>query len=1189
MSTLSARLRGLLTLVVAFGAFEAHAQDPLPEVMLLLDTSGSMQRALDPQLREGKFGGKPACYTDNDPPHLHTPPRFNPSEHSLSRLNALKDALVGSPVGAEASPCWQQPLTKRLHINDIDDPRYENHRADLIDYNMRRLCCYTAIGDICRTWGTCTKDHHGNFNRFTDPSPDQAASVLIKTEGLIDQFSSQMKFGLLAMDGDPNVGEDSFGDDHTVNDLSVTQAEAARSIVANGIRRPNVGALRHRIDINPGSLIPGNQGLLNDEFEHLDLAVGEGEVDVRRHNALVKTRLERIVGWGLTPTSALLYDLDQYYASTAPGGQFSDEYGECRSRTAILITGGLETNYYETLAADGSSISHHPYPDPATFADTMRERYPGLEIFVIGLNVDHGDGNQGVKIGGDNDHYEDVQSLDELRNALSRILTRVAAGANSSLASKIRPVVVTPELGDEFDDDVRQVRLVAYSVQNELGDTYGRIYGGVFGCPEQDPDNDEVQGGLEFLPAATIDYATKLRNLPVRTLLGRNPTSQSTLMATGVGQALFSPAGVLMGTPDFGENSVRDLLFTPEPEDIATRDPAQSAYRAMSGYFGSDGLFVSPAGAAGDRLIARQLGGFLDGEIIAVRPPSLGVRSPAYEAFRRAQRERPTLVVGGAQDGLIHFFRLDDGRELFSYVPRLVWDNFRNGLTQPASAHLDADGPLHTADVVVCRTLGEGREDCPGTIDDLEFRTMVAGALGNGGANVFGIDITDATESMLRDNDGNNFTPTNVKGWDVVNDPRMFATIRAFRDGTTEETQLGRAVSRPRLTHVRNQGDIRAAVIVGCGEAIALDEQNIADENGTGRCVLVLDATTGEVIRKFANTDAGEQRFNLDYPMVGSPAVFPQSGIQPAERAYIGDSVGRLWRMDLRAQDPAAWTMEVAWPPTDRADAEFYQLGGPVVGRPSIAKASDGNLVVVFGTGQTLIAPGTAVEGGEQTGSRSFVVSFSDELIVDDTDVRFESSTNWVLPLRESEFTSGEVAVRGGVAYFTTIARAIGDACASNQGRLYGVDFRRTQDRYATVDGRNINVVPALPILVTDRGQQVTDAISIVLPPGKVAAGLSIVTSPSCSDEEAPVTQVLLNVADSGSRAGAQQAGATRIERKTGEVVPGQLDRSLAQQDNSILAIELSGKDGEGNPLGGAGVPGPFPRQVLYWGSSFGY
>jgi len=442
---------------------------------------------------------------------------------------------------------------------------------------------------------------------------------------------------------------------------------------------------------------------------------------------------------------------------------------------------------------------------------------------------------------------------------------------------------------------------------------------------------------------------------------------------------------------------------------------------------------------------------------------------------------------------------------------------------------------------------------------------------------------------MLRDNDGNNFTPGNLKGWDLVNDPRMFATIRAFRDRTAEETQLGLAVSRPRLTHVRNQGDIVAAVIVGCGEAIGLDGQNIADSNGTGRCVMVLNAITGEVIRKFSNTNINDERFSLDFPIVGSPAVYPQDGIQPAERAYIGDSVGRLWRMDMRSHDPASWSMEVAWPPTDRVDADSYQLGAPVVGRPSIAKASDGNLVIVFGTGETSITPGSAVPGGEQTGSKSYVVSFSDDLVVDDTDVGFESSTNWVLPLRDSEYTSGEVVIRAGVAYFTTIANAIGDVCATTQGRLYGVDFKRTQDRYATVDGRNINVIPALPILVTDRGQQVADAISIVLPPGKIAAGLSIVASASCSDEDAPVTQVLLNVANASSRAGAQQAGDTRIERQTGEVVPGKLDRSLTKQTNSILAIELSGQDADGNPLGGPNTPGPFPRQVLYWGSSFGY
>jgi len=291
----------------------------------------------------------------------------------------------------------------------------------------------------------------------------------------------------------------------------------------------------------------------------------------------------------------------------------------------------------------------------------------------------------------------------------------------------------------------------------------------------------------------------------------------------------------------------------------------------------------------------------------------------------------------------------------------------------------------------------------------------------------------------------------------------------------------------------------------------------------------------------------------------------------------------------MRSQDPAAWSMVVAWPPTDPDDASNYLLGGPVVGRPSIAKGNDGNLVVVFGTGRVAIPEGTTIPNGGQAGTTSYVVSLTDELIVDDDELVFETEPNWVLPLRDSEYVSGEVTVRDGVAYFTTIANAIGELCATTQGRLYGVDFRRTQDQYATIDGRILNVVPGLPILVTDQGQQVTDAISLVLPAGQIASGLAMVTSPSCSDEEAPITQVLLNVANTSSRAGAQRAGNVRIERKTGQLVPGNLESDLTQQDNSLLAIELSGRDGEGNLLGAFGAPGPFPRRVLYWGSSFGY
>ena len=127
--------------------------------------------------------------------------------------------------------------------------------------------------------------------------------------------------------------------------------------------------------------------------------------------------------------------------------------------------------------------------------------------------------------------------------------------------------------------------------------------------------------------------------------------------------------------------------------------------------------------------------------------------------------------------------------------------------------------------------------------------------------------------------------------------------------------------------------------------------------------------------------------------------------------------------------------------------------------------------------------------------------------------------------------------------------------CVGGVARLYAVDYGRTQERYNTVDGRTLNVVPRLPPIKTEGGNIVTDGIAFVLPTGITLDGLAFVRSPSCAEDQEPTTEVVLNYA---STTQGNVAGDIEIERQAGNRVDQPVERDLVRKGGQDVAIAVS-------------------------------
>jgi type IV pilus assembly protein PilY1 len=146
------------------------------------------------------------------------------------------------------------------------------------------------------------------------------------------------------------------------------------------------------------------------------------------------------------------------------------------------------------------------------------------------------------------------------------------------------------------------------------------------------------------------------------------------------------------------------------------------------------------------------------------------------------------------------------------------------------------------------------------------------------------------------------------------------------------------------------------------------------DESGA-RSLTIVRLDTGEIIRTFrlSKTEVSSElqarvtEANLDAPITGQPVAYPGFVGQVADRIYVGDADGRLFKVDVSAADPSLWTMKLffdLYPSTvkSRATGNGYDAGQPVMLPPAVSVDDNGNVVVdvaagvqeVLGSGQSL-------------------------------------------------------------------------------------------------------------------------------------------------------------------------------------------------------------------------------------------
>lgn len=258
----------------------------------------------------------------------------------------------------------------------------------------------------------------------------------------------------------------------------------------------------------------------------------------------------------------------------------------------------------------------------------------------------------------------------------------------------------------------------------------------------------------------------------------------------------------------------------------------------------------------------------------------------SYAAFAAAKSTRQGVIWVGANDGMLHAFNADTGQEIFAFVPKTAITNGLNDYSSPTYAHkYFVDGDIAVADAY----------------DGTNWRTILVGTMGRGGAGAFALDVTTPTAAgitLLWDKDGGALL-SDIPG-------------------------LGKNLGKPVIAQTASGV---WQVLIGNGPG----------SYGSTAKLIAINVFTGATTT--ISTDLTGSN--------GLSAVLARDndGDNFAETIYAGDLLGKLWKITNVAGTPSATTMFVA---KDATNAVQPITAAPLAGKDS----STGLTWVFFGTGK---------------------------------------------------------------------------------------------------------------------------------------------------------------------------------------------------------------------------------------------
>lgn len=265
-------------------------------------------------------------------------------------------------------------------------------------------------------------------------------------------------------------------------------------------------------------------------------------------------------------------------------------------------------------------------------------------------------------------------------------------------------------------------------------------------------------------------------------------------------------------------------------------------------------------------------------------------------------------VLFGSQDGLLHMVRnnnpdgSESGVEAWAFMPRAVMGQQKTLRDENTAAPFPygVDGPV----VVYLKDRGPSGAPADGVIDaaNPDDRAIAFFGLRRGGSAYYALDITDPDNPALL--------------WRIT-------------PSTPGFSRLGLSFSEPVVATLQwdDAGTLRSGpvLIFGGGYDPKKDGENgsggnVGTDDARGNAIYIVDAVSGALVWKaepgtFNAADMFDDASRtFSHPLLSDSipsqvTVLDTTGDGTADRIYVGDTGGRVWRGDFPGADRNSWTL----------------------------------------------------------------------------------------------------------------------------------------------------------------------------------------------------------------------------------------------------------------------------------------
>lgn len=431
---------------------------------------------------------------------------------------------------------------------------------------------------------------------------------------------------------------------------------------------------------------------------------------------------------------------------------------------------------------------------------------------------------------------------------------------------------------------------------------------------------------------ANTGQLTTLRWQAASILDSRTDADMANRVVYTWGDAGSSNDGVLFdwwdGTaPDPATGIKNDLLRNPDgSNDTSPFTKTQARVDFLRGDTTNEGKTLRDRGSRlGDiihsspQFVGKPASGWPDND-------PFGSASARYSSYQSALNTTPRdeVVYVGANDGMLHGFKVSDGNEVLAYTPSAPANTLNNtGLHYLSELDYNhryyVDGTPEAADVFI-KTTSTGTPS---------WHTILVGSLRGGGRGLYALDVTDPTS----------FANTETAAQNTV--------LWEFTDAN--DADLGYTFSTPQIAMMNNN---KWAVIVGNGY----------NSSGTYTAKLMIIYIEAGVDGTWSPSDYVELDTGVGTSTnpngLSTPSLLDLDGNGTIDRIYAGDLYGNLWTFDV--EPGSDW--ENAYASNSTQPKLLFSAGTskPITMKPLLLKPdwipdsanNSPNVMVYFGTGQ---------------------------------------------------------------------------------------------------------------------------------------------------------------------------------------------------------------------------------------------